>query len=249
MRVSFRLPLLAVVLFCLTSMKGCPNGEPKGQFTVAQGYVINRRTNQPLPGIRMAIVSAPTTLKYYDSVVDTVLTDSQGHYELSFTNSKGLFYGINCEVLDTYNNLRPSTLDFPDSLINGLSGYPSLATVDLALGRTNNVKFWPSPRRVWLVQLNTLTTGYEWLYFVPLFNQSMIRPLPANNQHRQVVVYQSVPFTSAAPQNFYQPPGVLLEGRFSTELATGGARDTLVQLKLRTPPTGDTVRAALRFGH
>lgn len=249
MQISLRFPLFAVVLFCLTSMAGCPNKEPGGQFTVAQGYVINRRTNRPLPGIRMAVVSAPTNLKYYDSVVDTVLTDSQGHYALSFTNSKGLFYGINCGVLDAYNNLRPSTLDFPDSLISGLSGYPSLATVGLALGRTNNVKFWPSPRRVWLVQLNTLTTGYERLYFVPLLNQSSIRTLPANNQHRRVVVYQSVPFTSVAPQNFYQLPGVLLKGNFSTELATGGSRDTLVQLKLNTPPTGDTVRATLSFGH
>lgn len=248
MHYPLRLPLLGVILFCLTSMAGCPNNEPDGQFTVAQGYVINRRTNRPLSGIRMAIVSAPTTLRYYDSILDTVLTDSRGHYALSFTNAKGLFYGINCGVLDTYNNLRPTTLDFPDSLINGLRGYPSLATVDLTLGRTNNVKFSPSPRRVWLVQLTTLNTGYERLYFVPLLGQSSIQALPANNQRRQVVLYQSVPFTSDAPQNFYQLPGVALNGRFFTELATGGTRDTLVQLKPTTPLTGDTVRATLSFG-
>ncbi|MFD1875442.1 hypothetical protein [Hymenobacter bucti] len=159
-----------------------------------------------------------------------------------------MFYGINCGVLDSYNNLRPTTLDFPDSLLSGLSGYPSLATVDLVLGRTNNVKFWPSPRRVWLVQLNTLSTGYERLYFVPLLNRNQLQTLPANNQRRQVVLYQSVPFTSAVPQNFYQLPGVPLNGRFFTELATGGARDTLVQLKPSTPLTGDTVRATLTFG-
>lgn len=228
-------------------MKGCPNSEPKGQFTVAQGYVLNRRTNRPLPGIRMAIVSAPTTLKYYDSVVDTVLTDSQGHYVLSFTNSKGLFYGINCELLDTYNNLRPSTLDFPDSLVNGLRGYPSLATIDLALGRTNNVKFWPSPRRVWQVQITTLNTGYERVYFTP--TTGLIPTLPANNLHRQVFLYQALPFDSAVPQNFYQTAGTPLVAHFSRQPPTGSSQDTVVQLVPTTPLTGDTVKATLKFGH
>jgi hypothetical protein len=249
MWISLRLPLLAVVMFSLTSMAGCPNKEPEGQFTVAKGVVINRRTGRPLPGVRMAVVSAPSTLKQYQELVDTVLTDAQGQYELGFTNKKGLFYAIDCGQLEaySYSTRRQTRLDFPDSLSATTGGsYPSLAMRDLVLGRTNNFSFRPSPRRVWQVQVNTLTTGYQTFYFAQKY---LVAPGgPADNQHRLVTIYQSVPFTTAAPQNFYQTPGVLPVAHFTRPTPTI-TQDTLVQLVPSTSLTGDTVRATLKFGN
>jgi hypothetical protein len=91
------LPLLAVALFCLTSMAGCPNVEPEGQLTTVKGTVTNLRTGRPLAGARMVVVSASSSFKTYLDVVDSAQTDSQGQYTFSFTNQKGLFYAISCE--------------------------------------------------------------------------------------------------------------------------------------------------------
>lgn len=57
MTYQLRLPLLAVVLFCLTSMAGCPNKEPAGQFTVVEGQVVNIRTGRPLPDVLVLLAA------------------------------------------------------------------------------------------------------------------------------------------------------------------------------------------------
>ena len=250
MRRQLYLPLFAVCLFCLALAGGCPNKEAAGQFTVVKGTVLNRRTGRPLPGVRVAIVSAPSSRLYYDEVVDSVLADARGQYALSFTNESGLFYAVNCGGLDDYANLRPLYLDFPDSVIYGTNGstgtYPSLATVALTLGRNNVANFRASPRRVWQVQVTTLTTRYQKLYFTaPLHYASY--PGPADNQRRTVLLYQSIPFTTAAPQNFYQTPGTPPTAHFGRGV-NSTYQDTTVQLMPITPLTGDTVRATLKFG-
>ncbi|AMR25983.1 hypothetical protein A0257_01950 [Hymenobacter psoromatis] len=228
-------------------MGGCPNKVPEGQFTVAKGTVTNLRTGRPLPGVRMAIVSAIGTLKNYQSLSDTVLTDAQGQYELSFTNSKGLFYAIDCGQLGAYYPFQQTRLDFSDSVsITGGGSHPSQATRELVLGRTNVFDFRPSPRRVWQVQVNTLTTGYQNFYFAQKY--FIASGGPADNQHRLVTIYQSVPFAMTAPQDFYRTPGVLPVAHF-TRSAPGTTQDTLVQLMPTTSLTGDTVKATLKFGH
>lgn len=248
MRFPIRLPLLAVVLFCLTSMAGCPNNVPAGQFTVVKGTVMNLRTGRPLAGARMAIFSADNSLRQYFDVVDTVRTDARGAYALSFTNKKGLFYAIDCGQLnvDFLNPYWQPRLDFPDSVVSTPGIFLLLGTKDLVLGQTNVFNFRPSPRRVWQVQVNTLTTGYENLYFAQQYFSGFSGS--ADNQHRSLTIYQSIPFTTATPQNFYQTPGVLPTAHFRRP-ASSTTQDTLVRLVPITPLLGDTVKATLKFGH
>ncbi|MGI4872432.1 MAG: hypothetical protein ACRYFX_14790 [Janthinobacterium lividum] len=250
MRRLYYFPLFAVCLFCVAMIGGCPNNEVAGQFTIVKGTVLNRRTGKPLPGVRVAVVSAPNSLLYYDAVVDSVLADARGQYALSFTNKKGLFYAVNCGGLDTYWNNRPLYLDFPDTIINGTRGSsPRLrATIDLTLGRENTITFRPSPQRVWQVQVTTLTTRFQNLYFsVPssYFHSSLGL---ADNQRRTVFLYQAVPFVSTGPQYFYQTVSPSPVAHFTRTLATGTSQDTTVQLTPTAALTGDTVRATLKFG-
>lgn len=229
-------------------MAGCPNKVPAGQFTVAKGTVTNLRTGRPLPGVRVAVFSADNSRLQYFDVVDTVRTDARGAYALSFTNKKGLYYAVDCEQLntDTFGPYRQPRLDFPDSVVSTAGDYLLLGTKDLALGQTNVFNFRPSPRRVWQVQVNTLATGYQNLYFAQLYYSAPSSP--ADNQHRLVTIYQAIPFTTAAPQNFYQTIGVRPTAHFNRP-APGTTQDTVVQLLPTTALTGDTVRATLKFGH
>jgi len=229
-------------------MAGCPNNVPAGQFTVVQGTVTNLRSGRPLPGVRVAVVSADNSRRQYFDVVDSVHTDARGAYALSFTNKKGLYYAIDCGQTNaySYHSYWQPRLDFPDSVVNTTGSFLLLGTKDLVLGQTNVVNFRPSPRRVWQVQVNTLTTGYQNLYFI---QQYISTPSgPADNQQRLVTIYQSLPFTTAAPQNFYQTPGVPPTAHF-TRIVAGTTQDTVVQLVPTTPLTGDTVKATLKFGH
>jgi hypothetical protein len=239
MTYRLRLPLLAVVLFCLTSMAGCPNKEPAGQFTVVQGTVTNLRTGRPLPGVRLALASNDRSPRSFYTIEDTTLTDAQGKYALGFTNVKGLYYGINCEGPN--DNDRPFKLDLPDSTDQYSSVY-NLRTASLVLGRTNNVNFRPSPRRVFQVQVATLATRYQQLRF------DWQHVFAADNQTRTVWLYQSVPFYKGVPQNFYNRPGTVPRAIFSRTLANGITQDTTVLTQASTPLTGDTVRVSLRFG-
>lgn len=247
MRFPLRLSLLAVVLFCLTSMAGCPNKVPAGQFTVVKGTVTNLRTGRPLPGTRVAVFSADDSRRQYFDLVDTVHTDARGTYALSFTNKKGLYYAVDCGQLNsfTYKPFWQPRLDFPDSVVSTAGNFLLLGTKDLVIGQTNVVNFRPSPRRVWQVQVTTLTTGYQNLSFLQQYYNTA--PGPADKQQRVVTIYQPLPFTTAAPQNFYTTPGVPPKAQF-TRFVAGAAKDTLVQLVPTTSPTGDTVRATLKFG-
>ncbi|QKG56608.1 hypothetical protein GKZ68_08175 [Hymenobacter sp. BRD128] len=246
-----RFPLLATVLFCLTSMAGCPNKVPAGQFTVVKGIVTSLRSGRPLPGALVALISANDyNLQNYD-LIDTVHTDAQGAYTLSFTNKKGLYYGVDCGQLrgGSYKPYWQPHLDFPDSVVTPAGGFLRLGTKDVVIGQTNVVNFRPSPRRVWQVQVDTRTTGYQYLDFIEQYYSVPVGP--ADNQHRLVTIYQALPFTTAAPQNFYQTPGVLPKALFrrSASGTTGTTQDTVVQLAPITPLTGDTVKATLKFGH
>jgi hypothetical protein len=239
MRYPLRLPLLGVILFCLTSMAGCPNTEPAGQFTVVQGALVNLRTSQPLANVRMALVSNGQRPGGYYFIEDTVRTDAQGKYALSFSNKKGLYYGISCE--GPTDDARPFRLDLPDSTDKYSSLY-NLRTVNLVLGRTNTVNFRPSPRRVWRVQLATRATGYQRLRFD--WRQS----LPADNQAQLVWLYLAVPYSKGFPQDLYNKPSTAPQAIFSRTLASSITQDTTVQVQASMPLTGDTVRATLTFG-
>lgn len=237
------LPLLGIALFCLTSMGGCPNVEPAGQLTTAKGTVINLRTGRPAPGARMVLVSASSSLKTYLELVDSVLTDSQGQYAVSFTNAKGLYYAISCErPYEQYTN----RLDLPDSLAGTqlLVAGDQRRTHDLKLGATNVVNYQVAPRRVVQVQVNTRSTGYQQLVFLPNYVY-----LPADNQLRTIYLYLPVtPLSQQNPQAFYQQPSVLPTACFLRNRSTAAYQDTTIQLTASTPLTGDTVRATLTFG-
>jgi len=244
MRFSVRFPLLAVVLFCLTSMAGCPNKVPAGQFTVVKGTVNNLRTGRPLAGAQMVLTFAQNYRGVYIGVVDTVLTDVQGQYTFSFTNQKGLYYAVSCEQpYAQYTN----KLDLPDSLAGSqlvLAG-DQRRVQDLKLGTTNIANYWVSPRRVVQMRVTTRTTGYQKLVFLP--NNLY---LPADNQLRTVYLYQPVqPLTRQNPQAFYQQPTAVPTARFLRNQGTSAYQDTTVQVKATTSLTGDTVRASLQFGH
>lgn len=243
MRFPVRLPLLAVVLFCLTSMAGCPNNVPVGQFTVVKGTVINLRTGRPLPGAQMILTSTPNYRGPYMGLLDSVLTDAQGQYTFSFTNQKGLYYAVSCEQpYAQYTN----KLDLPDSLAGNLlvlTGDQRRAQ-DLKLGTTNIATYLVSPRRVVQISVTTRTTGYQKLVFLP--NNLY---LPADNQSRTVYLYQPVqPLTRQNPQAFYKQPTAMPTARFLRNQGSSAYQDTTLQVKASTPLTGDTVRATLSFG-
>lgn len=240
------LPLLGVVLFCLTSMAGCPNKEPAGQLTVVQGRVTNVRTGRPLPAVRVALVSNKLGTRSYYQLEDTVRTDAQGAYALSFSNKQGLYYAMSCEGVANSPDLLAYRFDFADSVYFEpvFNSYITInqRTVDLTLGQKNTVNYRAAPRRVFAVQLATRQTGYQRLQLPSL------DPLPADNQNRVVWLYQSVPVYAPTQQNFYDQPGKLPYATFSRTLANGLYQDTVVQVKASTPLTGDTVRATLAFG-
>jgi hypothetical protein len=243
MTYQLRLPLLAVVLFCLTSMAGCPNVEPAGQRTVAKGIVVNLRTGRPLPGAKMMLASSLNSAKVYTSIIDSIITDSRGQYTLSFTNEKGLYYAVSCEQpYGDYSN----QLDLPDSLVGThlvLAG-DQRRVQELKLGTTNVANYYVSPRRVVQMLVNTRFTGYQRLAFLP----NTIY-LPADYQSRTVYLYQPVRLVSRLnPQVFYQQPSTVPTARFLRNQGTAAYQDTTVQPITSTPLTGDTIRATLRFG-
>lgn len=243
MTYRLRLPLFAVVLFCLTSMAGCPNVEPAGQLTVVKGTVVNLRTGQPLSGAKMVLASSLSSSKVYTAISDSVVTDSRGQYTFSFTNEKGLYYAISCErPYGDYSN----RLDLPDSLVGTqvvLAG-DQRRVQDLKLGTTNVANYQVSPRRVVQMQVNTRLTGYQRLVFVP---NSIY--LPADYQLRTIYLYQPVKAVSRLnPQAFYQQPSAVPTARFLRNQGTAAYQDTTVQSIASTPLTGDTIRAMLRFG-
>jgi 5-hydroxyisourate hydrolase-like protein (transthyretin family) len=246
MTYRLRLPLLAGVLFCLTSMAGCPNKEPAGQFTVVQGHVLNIRTGQPLPGVLVVLASDDRGTSSYNQVEDSVRTDKQGSYALSFTNKATFYYAISCEG-PSYPFYPLYRLDFADSTYQKppFTGTvtTNLRTIDLLLGKKNQVKFRASPRRVFRVRVTTRNTGYSQLVI-----DNNMPPRPANNQLFTVLLYQPPTFFVSTSQQFAQQPGPL-PGIFFTRLAASGARqDTLVRVVPTTSATADTVEATLQFG-
>ena len=237
------LPLLGVALFCLTSMAGCPNVEPAGQLTTVKGLVINLRTGQPLAEANMLLVSAPSSLKTYLDIVDSVQTDAKGQYTVSFTNKKGLYYAVSCErPYEQYTN----RLDLPDSLAGSQLVFTGdqCRVVELKLGASNTASYRVSPRRVVQLQVATRFTGYQKLVLMPVR-----RELPADNQLRTVYLYLPVqPVSQQNPQAFYQQPSVAPTAVFLRNQGTATYQDTTVQVKPSTPLSGDTVRATLTFG-
>jgi hypothetical protein len=239
MTYQLRLPLLAVVLFCLTSMAGCPNNVPAGQYTVVKGTVTNLRTGRPMPGVLMTIgTDNRGSGSYYDEG-DSVRTDLQGNYTLIFTNAPELYYGICCEGAN--DNRRIYRLDLPDSIIPSSNPH-SWRRMPIVIGSPNTINFRPSPCRVFAVKVATRVTGYQRLEF------NRLQKLPADNQTRTVYLYVSVPFRTGFPQFFYQKPSVPPFVEFSRTLPNGVTQDTLIQVKTSTPLTGDTVQASLQFG-
>ena len=243
MTYRLRFPLLAFVLFCLTSMAGCPNVEPAGQLTVVKGFVVNLRTGRPLPGAKMMLASSLSSAKVYTTIIDSVVTDSRGQYTLSFSNEKGSYYAISCEQpYGDYSN----RLDLPDSLVGThlvLAG-DQRRVQDLKLGTTNVANYQVSPRRVVQMLVNTRLTSYQRLVFLP----NTIY-LPADYQSRTVYLYQPVKSVSRLnPQAFYQQPSAVPTAKFLRNQGTAAYQDTTVQPVASTPLTGDTIRAAIRFG-
>lgn len=237
------LPLLGVALFLLTSMAGCPNVEPEGQLTTVKGTVTNLHTGRPLAGASILLVSAPSSLKTYLDVVDSVQTDAKGQYAVSFTNKKGLYYAISCErPYEQYAN----RLDLPDSLAGSqlvISGDQRRA-VELKLGASNTASYRVSPRRVVQLRVATRFTSYQKLVFMPVRKE-----LPADNQLRTVYLYLPVqPVGQPNPQAFYQQPSAVPTAIFLRNQGTKDYQDTTVQVKVSTPLTGDTVQATLAFG-
>ncbi len=247
MTYQLRLPLLAVVLFCLTSMAGCPNKEPAGQFTVVQGQVVNIRTGRPLPGVLVLLAADNRGTSSYNQIEDSVRTDKQGSYALSFTNKATFYYAVSCEGTFNYPFYPPYRLDFADTTYQKppFTGTftTNLRTIDLALGKKNLVKFRASPRRVFRVRVTTRATGYNQLVIT-----NDLPPRPADNQRFTVLLYQVPPFFASTSQQFAQVPGPLPGISFTRQAASGARQDTLVRVVPTTSVTADTVEATLQFG-
>ncbi len=232
MRFYRYLLLPAVCLFCLTCLVACENNAPADQLTVVQGTVSSADTGRPLKGVLMTIGAFQRGLfsrPYPVPTSDSVRTDAQGKYALSFRNAKGLYYAVS---LETYNNTRYSgppryTFD-ANQPADPLLGVGSR---EVTVGKTNTVDFKPSELRTVAVRLRNRKTGYQWLDFD-------YHTLRGNTLD-----------TLAYLRGFYLPAAGVKFRYYNVNAANQVTKDTVVALVVQNPSAlpPDTLRATLTF--
>ena len=232
MSFSRYLLLPAIGLFCLTCLVACRNYESADQLTVVQGTVTSYETGRPLPGVLLAMYGYENSFSGWvnaNLTSDSVRTDAQGHYQLSFRNRKGLFYAV---VLAPHRFDLPSppprlafAADQPVDNFEGSGGVP------VVIGRTNAVDFRPNELRTVAVRIHNRNTGYQRL---DLFNRRL------RGTGLDTLVYAS---------GLYLPPTGVKVHYYKLDAAKQVTKDTLVALVLQNPAAlpPDTLRATLTF--
>lgn len=226
--------LCAVCLFCLTCLVACENNAPADQLTVVQGTVTSADTGRPLPGVLIGIESFSRGLFGPLSFIptgDSVRTDAQGHYQLSFRNRKGLYYTISFEPYDYASSKPYATSHYAFITNNAADPGIGVGRRELTLGRTNTVDFKPDELRTVAVHIRNRNTGYQQLYFD-------YRTLHGNNLD-----------TTAYLRNYYL---TATGAKFTYRKLTAAGvvvKDTAIALAVQNstalPP--DTLRATLTF--
>ncbi|NML64516.1 hypothetical protein HHL22_04795 [Hymenobacter sp. RP-2-7] len=229
-----RLLLLCLVsLFCVTCLVACENTAEPDQLTVVQGTVTSAETGRPLASVLMVIESFQRGIfgrPYLIATGDSVRTDRQGKYQLSFRNRKGLYYAATAEPLD----LRKSSPYYRLAFVTNpkASIFQYLNSQEVTVGQTNTVDFQPNELRTVAVRIRNRNTGYQQLDF-------NYRYLHGNNLD-----------TLAYLRGYYLPPVGVQFHYYQRNTAGQLTKDTAVALVVQSPAARppDTLRATLTFG-
>ncbi len=226
--------LAATSLLCLTLLTACENNAPADQLTVVEGTVTSADSGRPLPGVLLAIESFSKGFNgalNFTPTGDSLRTDAQGKYQLSFRNRKGLYYAVSLEpFLD--GKRYQSRFTFATNVNAGNIPRYGPNVYELALGRTNNVDFSPNELRTLAVRIRHRNTRYqrlEWQYgaYLPGFTLD----------------------TTAYLRNYYLDPAGLKARYLRYTPAGTYVKDTAVAMVILNPASyyPDTVRATLTF--
>jgi len=226
------LVLCLTSLFCVTCLVACENTAEPDQLTVVQGTVTSADSGRPLAGVLLGIGSFRRQLfgrPYPTPTGDSVRTDAQGKYQLSFRNQKGLFYAVSAEPLDLGKSPQYYRLAFITHPKAGVSGDAN--SEEVTVGKTNTVDFKPDELRTVAVRIHNRNTGYQRLDF-------NYRYLRGNNLD-----------TTAYLRGYYLPPTGVQFYYYKLDAAGQATKDTLVALVVQNPTAlpPDTVRATLTF--
>ncbi|MGI4763102.1 MAG: carboxypeptidase-like regulatory domain-containing protein [Janthinobacterium lividum] len=199
------------------------NTAPANQLTVVQGTVTNAETNQPIPGMLLAVRSQPGNSS--DQVADSARTDARGRYRLRFRNQKGLYYHVSVVYPASGMSAPPTRYWFanPDDTVSSR---------DLRLGRLNTCNFRPGERHTIAVRVHNRNTGYRFLQ-LPDGEE-----LPLNNRDTTLhLTFYALP-ASGIKLNYLKNSG-----------GESHVGDTAVALVLQNPAARfpDTIRATLTF--
>lgn len=224
--------LLLTSVFCLTCLVACENNAPADQLTVVNGTVTNADTGRPLAGVLMTVGSFQRGLggrPYPVPTGDSVRTNAQGKYELSFRNKKGLYYAITLERDNNVNYARAPRYAFDDK--QPVDPILAAGSWEVTVGKTNTVDFKPSELRTVAVRIRNRNTGYQQLYFD-------YRTLHGNNLD-----------TLAYLRGFYLPAAGAKFHYYKLDAAKQLLKDTAVALVIQNPTAlaPDTLRATLTF--
>jgi hypothetical protein len=223
----------SVSLFCLTCLVACQNTAEPDQLTVVQGTVTSADSGRPLGGVLMTIESFVRGFygaTGFTSTGDSVRTDAQGKYQLSFRNEKGLYYAVSVEDLPYASSFYQRYQFVTDQTSGNIHGIGS-GKHELTLGQTNTVDFRPNELRTVAVRIRNRNTGYQQLYF-------NYRYLRGNNLD-----------TLAYLRGYYLEPAGVKFNYYIRNAAGQITKDTAVALVVQNPATlpPDTVRATLTF--
>lgn len=225
-------PLLLgfVSLFCLICLVACQNSAPADQLTVVQGTVASADSGRPLRGVLMTVGSFQWGLvgrPYPAPTGDSVRTDAQGEYALSFRNTKGLHYASSLQIYANAAYLGRPRYTFDASRTR----CPLLAagSWEVSVGKTTAVDFKTSELRPVAVRLPNRNTRYQRLDFD-------CRSLRGNALD-----------TLAYPRSYYLPAAGAKFRYYNLNAANQLVKDTLVALGVQNPASvvPDTVRATL----
>ena len=228
-----RLLLLCLVsLFCVTCLVACENTAEPDQLTVVQGTVMSAETGRPLGRVLLSIGSFKRQLfgrAYSTPTGDSVRTDGQGNYQVSFRNRKGLYYAVTAEPLDLGKSPQYYRLAFITNPKAGITGEAN--TEEVTVGKTNTVDFKPNELRTVAVRIRNRNTGYPQLDF----NYKYLR-----GSNLDITAYL---------RGYYLPPTGVKFYYYQRNAAGQVTKDTAVALVVQNPAAlpPDTLRATLTF--
>lgn len=162
MKILPQLQLLCCLALSLL-LSGCENKEAPDQLTAVEGQVLRNSDKVPLAGV--LLVAEPYTPSFgflsFSAPVDSIRTDVNGHYSLHFYNKKGFYYAISCDP--NYTNRKLDFLPFPENsphvqLVGG-----NIRRRPIAIGKKNEVSFYPAQSMVILLRLQLRSTRFQQL--------------------------------------------------------------------------------------